>query len=102
MFFAEISSRLKPNGLLASADLASDTGSPEYDVLLKAWMNMMSAGGITPENLARMRHAYQHDVGVMSPESIADVIKSGGFDLPVLFYQAGLIHAWRAVKSPEC
>lgn len=102
LFFAGISNRLKPNGLLASADLASDTASPEYDVLLKAWMNMMSLGGITPENLARMRHAYQHDVGVMSPERIADVIKSGGFDLPVLFYQAGLIHAWRAVKSPEC
>lgn len=97
-FFNEISDRLKPGGLLASADLASDTVSPEYDVLLKAWMNMMSAGGISAENQARMRHAYQHDVGVMPADRIAGLIKDGGFERPVLFYQAGLIHAWRAVK----
>ena len=93
-FFSGIANRLKPGGLLASSDLASDVASREYDVLLHAWMNMMSAADITPEAVARMRSAYASDVGVLPPAGIAAIIESGGFELPVLFFQAGLIHAW--------
>lgn len=93
-FFREIATRLVPGGLLASSDLASDVNSPEYDVLLHAWMNMMSAADITPEAIDRMRSAYANDVGVLPPQRIAEIIASGGFELPVQFFQAELIHAW--------
>ncbi len=93
-FFRGISLRLKPGGLLASSDLASDVSSPEYEALLLAWMNMMTASDITPEGIDRMRRAYANDVGILSPNRIASIIRSGGFDSSVQFFQAGLIHAW--------
>lgn len=95
-FFRQIAERLKPGGTLASADLASDVASPEYGVLLRAWMHMMAASDVSPEAMERMREAYANDVAVLPPGRIAAMIASGGFELPVLFFQAGLIHAWRS------
>jgi hypothetical protein len=46
------------------------------------------------KTIERMRKAYANDVGVLPPEQIASIIAAGGFELPVLFFQAGLIHAW--------
>ena len=92
-FFREIATKLKPGGLLASSDLASDVESLEYEVLLHAWLRMMSAADISPEAVERMRKAYANDVAVLPPKKVASVIESGGFELPVQFFQAGLIHA---------
>lgn len=93
-FFRAIADRLKPGGILASSDLASDTGSAEYEALLRTWLRLMASGGITPEGLERMREAYSRDVAVLPPEHVASIIRSSGFDTPVRFFQAGLIHAW--------
>ncbi|GAA5120314.1 class I SAM-dependent methyltransferase [Alloalcanivorax gelatiniphagus] len=93
-FFAEIARRLKPGAPLASSDLASDVASPEYEVLLRAWMTMMATSEVSPEMIERMRHAYANDVGVLPPTRIASMIAAGGFESPVPFFQAGLIHAW--------
>ncbi|NUQ77274.1 MAG: class I SAM-dependent methyltransferase [Polyangiaceae bacterium] len=99
-FFREISRRLKSGGLLASADLASDVNSSEYEVLLRAWTKMMAASDISPEAIERMRKAYATDVGVLPPGRIASIIEAGGFELPVQFFQAGLIHAWLSRRAP--
>ncbi|AJQ96650.1 class I SAM-dependent methyltransferase [Gynuella sunshinyii] len=93
-FFREIADRLKSGALLASSDLSSDIESSEYAILLPAWMNMISAVDITPENLERVRHAYANDVAVLAAEKVEQIIKSGGFESPVQFFQAGLIRAW--------
>jgi tRNA (cmo5U34)-methyltransferase len=93
-FFAAIAARLKPGGLLASTDLASDVASPEYDVLLAAWMRLMAAADLSAQAMARMRQAYAHDVGVLPSAAVAALIAAGGFELPVQFFQAGLIHGW--------
>lgn len=98
-FFREIACRLKPGGILASSDLASDVASSEFAVLLRAWMSMMAAADITPEGLDRMRKAYANDVGVIAPARIASIIGAGGFEPPVQFFQAGLIHAWLSKRS---
>lgn len=101
-FFRAIAERLKPGGILASSDLASDTGSAEYAALLRTWLQVMASGGVTPEGLERMREAYNRDVAVLPPERVASIIRSGGFDPPVRFFQAGLIHAWYSRRaSPE-
>ncbi|UWN51297.1 hypothetical protein ASALC70_03524 [Alcanivorax sp. ALC70] len=76
------------------AFLASDLASPEYEVLLRAWMTMMASSAVSSEMLEHMRHAYANDVGVLPPEKIAALIAAGGFTLPTRFFQAGLIHAW--------
>ena len=100
-FFREISGKLKPEGILASSDLASDVETAEYEILLHAWMNMMKASDVPPEGIDRMRKAYANDVGVLPANRIAAIIKSGGFELPVLFFQAGLLHAWLSKRAPD-
>lgn len=98
-FFREISRKLKSGGILASSDLATDVESSEYEVLLRAWMNMMAAADISPEGIDRMRKAYANDVGVLSSSRVASIIESGGFEPPVQFFQAGLIHAWLSKRA---
>ena len=98
-FFRAIAARLRPGGILASSDLASEVGSREYDALLNAWLDMMLAAGIPAAGLDQMRAAYARDVAVLPPAQIASIIKSGGFDEPVMFYQAGLIHAWFSKRA---
>lgn len=99
-FFRTIAARLRPGGILASSDLASDVGSNEYDALLGTWLNMMLAAGIPATGLEQMRAAYAKDVAVLPPAQVASIIKRGGFDEPVAFYQAGLIHAWFSRRAP--
>lgn len=100
-FFRAISRKLKPGGILASSDLASDVESSEYELLLRAWMNMMAASDISPEGLARMRNAYANDVGVLAPSRVVSIIEAGGFESPVQFFQAGLIHAWLSTRAAD-
>ena len=99
-FFAQIARRLRPGGLLASSDLASDVGSRDYEVLLRDWTTMMAAAAVPPDTLDRIRKAYANDVGVLPPARVASIIAAAGFAPPVLFFQAGLIHAWRTERLP--
>jgi len=98
-FFREISRKLKSGGILAVSDLASDVESSAYEVLLRAWVNMMAAADISPEGIERIRKAYANDVGVLPPSRVASIIESGGFEPPVQFFQAGLIHAWLSKRA---
>jgi tRNA (cmo5U34)-methyltransferase len=93
-FFRAIARRLRPGGILASSDLASDVGSQAYEALLHAWLHMMAAADVSAEAQQRMRTAYAQDVAVLPPRRVASIIESGGFEAPVQFFQAGLIHAW--------
>ena len=98
-FFAGIAARLRPGGILASSDLASEVGSSSYEALLVAWLEMMRAAGIPAAGLEQMRAAYARDVAILAPARLASIIGSGGFDNPVQFYQAGLIHGWFARRA---
>ena len=98
-FFRSIASRLRPGGLLASADLAYDVASPAYPGLLDVWMRMMLSADLTEENIEAMRTAYSRDVALRPLEEVRSLITTGGFDKPVLFLQTGLIHAWYASKA---
>jgi tRNA (cmo5U34)-methyltransferase len=93
-FFRQIAQRLKPGGLLANADLASDTQSPAYEVLLPSWMTLMSSAGVDAQMLERARAAYARDVAVLPAAQVADIIQTGGFTEPTQFFQAGLMHGW--------
>lgn len=98
-FFRGIARRLVPGGRLASSDLAADVASPEYELLLQAWTTMMAGADLTPEAIGRMRRAYAEDVGVLPPGQVEAILRAGGFDLPVPFFQAGLIHAWISTRQ---
>jgi tRNA (cmo5U34)-methyltransferase len=98
-YFQAIARRLLPGGLLASSDLASDTASAAHEALVQAWMNMMAAAEVPREALARMREAWKRDVAILPPAEVANLIAAGGFETPVQFHQAGLIHAWFARRA---
>jgi tRNA (cmo5U34)-methyltransferase len=93
-FFRDIATRLRPGGLLASSDLASDTRSNDYAVLLPAWISTMAAAGVQPEVLERTRAAYAKDVAILPSSVVSSIIVAGGFESSVQFFQAGLMHAW--------
>ncbi|WP_332309908.1 SAM-dependent methyltransferase [Methyloversatilis thermotolerans] len=93
-FFRAIADRLKPGGLLATSDLASDTEAPHYTGLLEVWLRTMTATDLSPERVQQMRAAYNRDVAILPVPTVEALISSAGFDRPVQFYQAGLIHAW--------
>ncbi|CAM9644105.1 unnamed protein product [Ectocarpus sp. 12 AP-2014] len=98
-FFRAIAMRLRPGGYLASADLASDVKSTAYHSLLDVWTRMLSAGNVPPDMVERFRAMYGRDVAVMPPDRVSAIIESAGFDTPVPFYQAGLVHAWYATRE---
>lgn len=98
-FFHSIAQRLKPGGILASSDLASDVGSKVYKELLKDWLYMTTAGEATSERLEQMRVTYDKHVSILPPMTVAAIIEAGGFETPVQFFQAGLIHAWHSRRA---
>lgn len=100
-FFRGIAERLRPGGYLASADLASDIESEAYQSLLEVWLRMMTDGDVPLEMVERIRGMYGRDVAVLSPERVGAIIASGGFQTPIPFFQAGLIHGWYSTRLPN-
>lgn len=100
-FFDQIAQRLKPGGLLASVDLAADIQSPAYEVLLPGWMTLMAAAGVDAQMLERARAAYARDVAVLPAQQVAGIIQAAGFDAPVQFFQAGLMHGWVSRRAAD-
>jgi len=98
-FFREIAMRLQPGGLLAISDLASDQGSSAYEELLQVWLNMLAAADIPPEGLENLRRVYENEVAILPQSEVAALIAAAGFEPPVQFYQAGLIHAWFSKRA---
>jgi tRNA (cmo5U34)-methyltransferase len=98
-FFQAISNRLLPDGILICSDLAGDLSCPECQALLEIWYTLTSGNSVTPEGVARMRETYGRDVAVVLPNEVRDIISRGGFQSPVQFFQAGMIHAWFAARN---
>ncbi len=98
-FFQQIANRLQPEGMLVSSDLSFEVDSENYEALLGVWQRVMSTSDVSPEGLSRMKAMYAKDVAVLPPTVVASIIESGGFDTPVQFFQAGLIHAWFAKRA---
>jgi tRNA (cmo5U34)-methyltransferase len=98
-FFNQIALRLKPGGILVSADLSARLGTPEFEGILNLWFEMMKAGAASLQGLDTMRNTYEKDLSVSSPEDIAAIITSGGFENVIQFYQVAFIHGWYGVRK---
>lgn len=97
-FFQEISNRLKPDGILANADLSADVDSENYETLFRVWKAVMTPTDSSPEGLDRMKAAYAKNVAILPPNTVASIIRNGGFTPPIQFFQAALIRAWFAKR----
>lgn len=98
-FFRQIAARLLPDGYLVSADLASDMSSSAYQSLLEVWVRMLGSAEMPAEESEKFRASYGRDVAILPPPEVAAIIAASGFDVPVLFFQTLLIHAWYAKRS---
>jgi tRNA (cmo5U34)-methyltransferase len=98
-FFSQIARRLNPQGYLINADIAPDLSSSAYPGVLAVWLGIMKSAGIPDEGLGKMRAAYGRDVAVLPPSEVGSMIANSGFDLPVLFFQSLLMHAWYAKRG---
>lgn len=94
-YFAEIAARLRPGGILITADLSGDMASPAFTSLADVWYRIMESAGL-PAN----RDALGKQVAVIPSDDIKALLSRAGFDQPVLFFQALLIHGWFASRSP--
>jgi len=95
-YFAEIAERLRPGGYMINADLAFDMTSPDYRSILDVWVNMHHYAEmlVNPDSFGR-------NVALLPTEEVESIIKLGGFDSPVLFFQTLFIHAWFSKASCE-
>lgn len=93
-FFEAIAARLRPGGLLVTCDLAAKSTPEAYERLLGLWIALQRRAGIGEEQAARLPELYRTKVAVAAPDEVANLIRSAGFEEPVLFYQAVLFHAW--------
>jgi tRNA (cmo5U34)-methyltransferase len=98
-FFQQILQRLKPGATLASTDLAADVQSAEYGLLLRDWMNLMAVADLSEKAMARMRNAYEKEVGVIPAVQVEGLLRSAGFHSSLQFFQAGLIHGWLSRRA---
>jgi tRNA (cmo5U34)-methyltransferase len=100
-FFRTIFLRLKPDAILASSDLASALKTDADQNLLEVWFRTIAGADMPPEGLARMRAAYGRDVAVLPTKEIEEIIVSCGFESPIHFFQAGLIHARYSTRAVD-
>lgn len=100
-FFQGIAGRLRPGGILVSSDLAGDLNAPDCQDLLNVWFTLMKGNGVSTEEAEKMREAYTRDVAVLPPQEVREIIMGGGLELPVLFFQTGLIHAWYSKRAAK-
>lgn len=97
--FRQIAARLRPNGYLVSADLVSYTSTPEYRSLFEVWLRMLKYSETPADKIDNLRASYGRDFAVLSLPEVESIIALSGFEMPVLFLQTLLIHAWYAKRT---
>jgi tRNA (cmo5U34)-methyltransferase len=95
-FFSQIAARLRPQGYLISADLASDLSTYSYQSLREIWTRMLQYAEYPPQAIEDFLAAHGRDAAVLPPPEVAAIVESSGFDRAVLFMQTLFIHAWYA------
>ncbi|MCD7973017.1 MAG: class I SAM-dependent methyltransferase [Candidatus Azobacteroides sp.] len=98
-FFQNIAAKLKPGGLLISADLSGDINSCEYEPMLNVWASMMMDGDVQSQSMENIRQTHQSGISFLPPVEVAGMIGAAGFKKPVLFYQMAFIHGWFCRKT---
>jgi tRNA (cmo5U34)-methyltransferase len=98
--FGEIRARLLPGGLLVSADLACDMADPKSSGILEVWRRTLAYSGLPDHQVQGAMDAYRRAVAVLPASDVERLIAEAGFDDPTQFFQAGLIHAWYALREP--
>lgn len=98
-FFREIAGRLRPNGLLVSADLALDSNARSAEQQFAGWWQAMVHAGAAPDKFDEFRANLGRHVAILPTSEVATIIESSGFETPVQILQTLLIHGWLAHRT---
>lgn len=99
-FYREIARRLRPDGLLVTADLT--TAPPgRHESLLAVWSQMMRHIGAGEAQIQAMLASHGRDVALLPAPDLEALLAGAGFVRPVRFSQSLLIHAWYARVAPR-
>lgn len=94
-FFRQVAARLRPGGLLITADLCCpDDASKEP--LIEVWCQMMRFVGADEEKIKATLALYDSEVAIRTPATMAAILSEAGFENPAQFCQNLLIHAFFA------
>ncbi|MBX2799614.1 MAG: class I SAM-dependent methyltransferase [Myxococcales bacterium] len=88
-YFEAIARRLKPAGLLVSADLAHDPAAPDQ---MEVWRATLRHHGLPAERFDDMAHR----LALRPPLEVQALLRSCGFATATPVFQAVLLHAWVA------
>lgn len=97
-FFREIAARLRPGGLLITADLGRSP-TEQHESLYRVWQQMMRHAGASEEQIGAMLDSYTRSVSILTVPEVEVLLTEAGFVQPVHFSQSLLIHAWYAQRA---
>lgn len=97
-FFREIARRLRPEGVLVTADLTT-APSGRHERLLAVWQEMMRHIGASEAQIQAMLAAYAREVALLPEPELEALLLDASFADPVRFSQSLLIHAWFARRA---
>lgn len=91
-YYSDIATRLKKGGTFINADLSVDMDGEGFEGLFDTWITMARIAGMPETELANYRAMLGTKV-VPSPASeVEQMLIESGFQNPIAFYQAMLIH----------
>lgn len=98
-FFRDIARRLRPDGVLISADLTAAPAG-QHERLLGVWSQMMRHIGASETQIQDLLASYGREVALLPTSAMEALLMEAGFARPVRFSQSLLIQAWFARLSP--
>lgn len=99
-FFRDIARRLRPDGVLITADLTAAPAG-QHESLLGVWSQMMRHIGASETQIQAMLASYGREVALLPSAAMVALLAEAGFVRPVPFSQSLLIHAWFARVAPR-
>ena len=97
-YFEEIGKRLKPGGLLFTADLCANVEAPSFEPTMDLWLRV---AGMPEEKKPFFRAAFGKGVAAHGPTEVEAMLAAAGFSPPVQIFQATLIRAWMTARKPK-
>ena len=100
-YFRQLSSRVRPGGILVNAEISFDLDAPEADTMLEAWTKIRALMGGTPESLAAVPRTMRDVLHLLPPAETEQLLRDAGIAMPIRFFESLMIHAWYGARERE-
>ncbi len=97
-FLRGVNSRLRPDGILITADITCDRESYEFETFATAWENYMLTTREKKDADETLGHT-RHDLDILSHEETLDLLARAEFTNPRLFWKSLLFSAYVSEKA---